>query len=84
MATRQPHKVSTVFYAIFNDAAGRSQSDYAAAFYKNNALQSAPAFTISEVSTGLYAFAFTPASTGTWHVNLVAAGAVSSTDNITA
>lgn len=71
MAERARHKVNTVFYTMFHANAGRVQSDFDVAFYKNNVLQTSPSFTIVEAAdAGLYKFQYTPTSTGYWHVDI--------------
>lgn len=68
--TRQ-HKSGTAFYAMFYAPTGRAQSDFTLAFYKNNAAQSAPSYTITEIgSTGTYTITFTLTGVGFWHFNV--------------
>lgn len=68
------HKSGEVFHTLFHAQAGRTQSDYDLAFYKDSVLQLSPSYTITEVTSGEYTLVFTLTGVGFWHVDVHASG----------
>lgn len=68
------HKSGEVFHTLFHAQAGRTQSDYDLAFYKDSVLQLSPSYTITEVTSGEYTLVVTLTGVGFWHIDVHASG----------